>query len=154
MTTELREYLDATARCAEQCEGMLQSEREKRQALLAGGGSRLESVIKQQQAAVMSLEVLERKRLGAQRAAGFPEGATGDEIAASLADEAAKSELTALLRRLRAAAKELREHNRTAIEIAEKQLQFLGRANDGPTYRPGQQPGQNWNGGTSFEQKI
>lgn len=154
MTTELREYLDATARCADQCESMLGSEREKRQALLAGGGPRLESVIKEQQAAVMSLDVLERKRLGAQQALGFSEGATGDEIVSSLTDEAAKSELAALLTRLRAAAKELRELNRTAMEIAEKQLQFLGRANDGPTYRPGQQPGQNWNGGASFEQKI
>lgn len=153
MTTELREYLDATARCADQCESMLGSEREKRQALLEGG-PRLESVMKAQQAAVMSLDVLERKRLDAQQAAGFAEGATGDEIVSALADEAAQSELAALLTRLRAAAKELRELNRTAMEIAEKQLQFLGRTNDGPTYRPGQQPGQNWNGGASFEQKI
>lgn len=153
MTDQLKAYLSATAQCAGQCENMLACEREKRQALLEGGGPRLERVLQEQQAAVMSLEALERKRLAAQQAAGFSENAKGDEIAAAIGDETARRELVCLLERLRTAAGQLRELNRTALEIAEKQLQFLGREDHGPTYRPGQQQGDYRVGG-SFEQKI
>lgn len=154
MTAQMSAYLDATARCAEQCEAMVQSEQEKRRALLGGADGRLEQVLQEQQAAVMHLEMLERKRLAAQVEAGFPERAAGTEILSSLPEGEERDALTALLERLRLAAGELRELNHTALEIAQMQLQALGRSVQPATYRPGPAQGREWGGEASFEQKI
>lgn len=160
MTRELEEYIDITRKCAEQCETMLAFEQEKRRALLSDDGQRLEAVLSGQQAAIMTLDTLEKRRLASQQAAGYSVNATASEVLEAIPEGPDQKILGELLGRLGRTAEEIRSLNKTAMEIANMNLQTFSHLSQAakvekrPTYGPGQQKKTGWTGGSSFEQKI
>lgn len=154
-------YVEATVKCAAQCDDMLACEQEKRRALLEGNTDALERVLQRQQAALMALDTLERKRIATQEAAGFRPSASAREILAKLPRGPEYDALGAAVNRLRVTADELREMNRTALEIAEKELQFQAILDGGPrnaaispTYKPGHNADGARSASPSFEQEM
>lgn len=123
MTQELELFAEATRRVQQQLGEMTASEQEKRQALLAQDMTRLEAVLPVQQAMVMKLESLEKKRAEAQNAAGFA-GLTASAILERLSKED-RAQLEPLFRETRETAAQYSELNRAALEIANTELRIM-----------------------------
>ncbi|MDR1193725.1 MAG: flagellar protein FlgN [Peptococcaceae bacterium] len=161
MTAEITGFLMATRRCADQCRVMLDNEREKRQALLSDDIERLESMLQSQQAAIMRLEGLEKRRLDAQAKAGFA-AMTAGEILAAMKDGEDKEELRRQVGDMKSALEEIKQNNERALEIARNNLQMMNALNAGQEgrpenqgiYRPGQSGGPEGTTGALFEKKI
>lgn len=157
----LRAYVEATEKCAAYCDDMLTCEQEKRRVLLEGDMGALERVLQRLQAALMAFDTLEKKRLNAQEAAGFTAAQTAREILAALPAGPEHDALDAATSRLRTTADELRELNRTSLEIAGKELQFQAMLDGGPrstaippTYKPVRSAEGTRNVSPSFEQQM
>lgn len=123
MTQELKLFAEATRRVQQQLSEMIASEKEKRQALLTQDMTRLEAVLPAQQAMVMKLESLEKKRMEAQEAAGFS-GLTAAAILEKLSPEE-RTQLEPLFRETRETATVYSELNRAALEIANTELRLM-----------------------------
>jgi hypothetical protein len=157
---ELATFLTATQRCLAQCKTMLEFEQEKRQALLADDMDRLESMLQNQQAAIMKLESLEKQRLTAQEKAGY-DHMTAAEILKVMKEGPEKEELARQTEELQETLEGIRYHNEKALEITRTNLQMINTLATGQEqkkqqgiYRPGQGGGAEWRGGSSFEKKI
>lgn len=139
----LHAYIESVEACCNQCADMLLLEKEKRQALLKNEGKRIETVLKDQQAALMRLEALEKKRMQAQKMLGFEEQDTAAEVVESLPIGPDREKLAGLIRRLKECALDLREQNRESLELARLDLklaqslrQQTGEAEDAGLYGP------------------
>ncbi len=157
MTKEMQIYLEVTRECLEQCMGMLETEKSKRKALLRRDTKELESVISGQQAKIMQLENMERKRLEAQAHAGFG-GQTASQMLDAMPEGEEKTQLQQLLAQLRETVQQLKTNNQEALKIAQAELrvyQQVGfvqeKTSNSPTYKPGRSKRADW---SSFEQKI
>lgn len=152
----LKQYIEAVDQCRQQCAQMLTLEKEKRQALLKNEGKRIESVLKDQQAALMQLEALEKKRLQAHKALGFSEQDTAAQVVASLPDGPDKQKLDELIHALKECADELREQNKESLELARLDLKLAenlraqaGEPTDAGLYGPSHGTGRP-TGGNDF----
>ncbi len=160
MTREWTAYLAATRQCMEQCGAMLELEQGKRQALLGQDGEKLAAMLQNQQAAVMQLESLEKKRLAAQEALGYPAELPAAQLLERLEDSSEKQELAHLCTAWRRQVEELRELNKTALDIAKGNLRLLeqltgaGAPAAKPTYQKTGSKQNEWAGGSRFEEKI
>lgn len=158
MTTQMEAYLEASDRVYEQLRSLVDAEQEKRQALLDHNMDRLSEILHAQQAQVMRLEGLEKKRLQAQQDAGFG-GLTGSQIAARL-DGSDKTRMEESLKRLTGVTDELRELNRLAMDIADSELKLIDmllRSSQEKTsglYTAGGKKGAGRGQGAAFEEKI
>lgn len=120
----VRAYLEAVRACRDQCRQMLELEKEKRQALLKNEGKRIEAVLKDQQAALMQLEALEKKRMQAHRDLGFSDEDTAAQVVERLPDGPDREALAQLVRSLKDCARELREQNKESLELARLDLKL------------------------------
>ncbi len=157
MKKEMQTYLQVTQECLEQCRGMLETEKSKRKALLKRNTKELEGVISGQQAQIMQLENMERKRLAAQEQAGFG-GQTASQMLAAMPEGQEKAQLQELLAALRETVQQLKTRNAEALKMAQAELRVYQQAgfvqektSSSPTYKPGQSKRADW---SSFEQKI
>lgn len=160
--SELTNFLNATRRCLNQCQTMLEFEQEKRQALLADDMDRLESMLQSQQAAIMQLESLEKQRLKAQEEAGYKD-LSAEEVLEELAPGPEKTELTQYITELRQALRDIRFHNEKSLDITRNNLRILATVASGSNpegkkeqvvYGRSQGKESTWSGGSSFEKKI
>lgn len=151
------DYIEATEKMLEHMKLVRDAEAEKRKALLEYDSDKIESLLQSQQAVMMQLENLEKKRLETEEAAGFS-GKKPDEIAAVLPKEEAGA-LQALVAEMRLVADQLRELNRASLDIAQTELKFLGAVQTNTAkghglYTHGGKKEEGRSGGTSFKEKI
>lgn len=123
MQDNVKKYKAVLEDCLVECKKMLDFETEKRRALLDSDISNLGSVLQSQQATMMKLENLEKKRIAAQEKAGFSE-LRADEIIEKITDEAEKQSFTLTVNELRTVVEEIQKLNKISIDIAKSNLKI------------------------------
>ena len=123
MQDNVKKYKAVLEDCLVECRKMLDFETEKRRALLDSDISNLGSVLQSQQATMMKLENLEKKRIAAQEKAGFSE-MRADEIIEKITDEAEKQSFTLTVNELRTVVEEIQKLNKISIDIAKSNLKI------------------------------
>ena len=102
---------------------MLDFETEKRRALLDSDMNNLSAVLQSQQATMMKLENLEKKRISAQEKAGFSD-MKAEEIIEKITDEKEKQSFTSTVNELRTLVEEIQKLNKISIDIAKSNLKI------------------------------
>ena len=155
VTTHIASLAQSTELVYEQILKMKNMEQEKRDALLHYDLDVTEGLMKKQQAMVMQLDNMEKKRLSHQVAAGFS-NKTSSQILAT-ADEETQSLLKPLFEKLRIVAEELKSLNQVSINIAKSELrlmeQKISSSEDGLYQANGKKRGASLIG-SSFQEKI
>ena len=123
MQDNIKKYKAVLEDCLVECRKMLDFETEKRRALLDSDINNLGTVLQSQQATMMRLENLEKKRITAQEKAGFNE-MRADEIIEKITDEAEKQSFTHTVNELRTVVEEIQRLNRISIDIAKSNLKI------------------------------
>ena len=123
MQDNVKKYKAVLEDCLVECKKMLDFETEKRRALLDSDISNLGSVLQSQQATMMKLENLEKKRIAAQEKAGFSE-MRADEIIEKITDEVEKQSFTLTVNELRTVVEEIQKLNKISIDIAKSNLKI------------------------------
>ncbi len=123
MQDNVKKYKAVLEDCLVECKKMLDFETKKRRALLDSDISNLGSVLQSQQATMMKLENLEKKRIAAQEKAGFSE-MRADEIIEKITDEAEKQSFTLTVNELRTVVEEIQKLNKISIDIAKSNLKI------------------------------
>lgn len=123
MQDNVKKYKAVLEDCLVECKKMLDFETEKRRALLDSDISNLGSVLQSQQATMMKLENLEKKRIAAQEKAGFSE-MRAYEIIEKITDEAEKQSFTLTVNELRTVVEEIQKLNKISIDIAKSNLKI------------------------------
>ena len=158
MQENIKEYKAVLEECLVECKKMLDFEAQKRKALLDSDINNLSVVLQSQQAAMMKLENIEKKRIAAQEKAGFGE-MKADEIIESITDAEQKKSFTVTVNELRAIVEEIQELNKISIDIAKSNLKIANTIlqqqqteNTGVYTSSG--ANTKWSSGSSFEEKI
>ena len=155
ITTHIASLAQSTELVYEQILKMKNMEQEKRDALLHYDLDVTESLMKKQQAMVMQLDNMEKKRLSHQVAAGFSNKTSSQILAA--ADEETQLLLKPLFEKLRIVADELKTLNQVSINIAKSELrlmeQKISSSEDGLYQSNGKKRGASLIG-SSFQEKI
>lgn len=157
MQDNVKKYKAVLEECLVECKKMLDFETEKRRALLDSDINNLGVVLQSQQATMMKLENLEKKRISAQEKAGFSE-MKAEEIIERITDGTEKKSFTATVNELRAIVEEIQRLNKISIDIAKSNLKIANTilqqqpADDTGVYTS---DGSNakWSS-SSFEEKI
>ena len=157
MQDNVKKYKAVLEECLVECKKMLEFETEKRRALLDSDLNNLGSVLQSQQAVMMKLENLEKKRITAQEKAGFND-MKAEEIIEKITDEKEKKVFAITINELRAVVEEIQELNRISIDIAKSNLKI---ANTILQQQPADETGVYTSTGSnakwsssSFEEKI
>ena len=95
MNQNIVEYKAVLEECLVECKKMLDFETEKRRALLDSDMNNLSAVLQSQQATMMKLENLEKKRISAQEKAGFSD-MKAEDIIEKITDEKEKQKMAVL----------------------------------------------------------
>lgn len=123
MQDNVKKYRTVLEDCLVECKKMLDFETEKRRALLDSDMNNLSSVLQSQQATMMKLENLEKKRVSAQEKAGFSD-MKAEEIIEKIADEKEKQSFTSTVNELRTLVEEIQRLNKLSIDIAKSNLKI------------------------------
>ncbi len=123
MQDNIKKYKAVLEDCLVECKKMLDFETEKRRALLDSDINNLGSVLQSQQATMMKLENLEKKRIAAQEKAGFNE-MRAEEIIEQIIDEEDKKSFALTVNELRTIVEEIQRLNRISIDIAKSNLKI------------------------------
>ena len=123
MQDNIKKYKAVLEDCLVECRKMLDFETEKRRALLDSDMNNLSAVLQSQQATMMKLENLEKKRIAAQEKAGFSD-MKAEEIIEKITDEKEKQSFTLILNELRTLVEEIQRLNRISIDIAKSNLKI------------------------------
>ncbi|MBR6551775.1 MAG: flagellar export chaperone FlgN [Clostridia bacterium] len=123
MQDNVKKYKAVLEDCLVECKKMLDFETEKRRALLDSDINNLGTILQSQQATMMKLENLEKKRIVAQEQAGFNE-MRADEIIEKITDEEEKKSFAETLNELRAVVEEIQRLNQISIDIAKSNLKI------------------------------
>ncbi len=158
MQINVEEYKAVLAECLTECKKMLEFETEKRKALLGSDLGNLTAVLQAQQATMMKLENVEKKRFEAQKKAGFDE-MKADEILAKIEDKEQKKSFESVINELRGIVEEIQRVNKISIDIAKSSLKIantLLQQEQGENTGVYNASGKNstWASGSSFEEKI
>lgn len=158
MQENIKEYKAVLEECLVECKKMLDFEAQKRKALLDSDINNLSVVLQSQQAAMMKLENIEKKRIAAQEKAGFGE-MKADEIIENITDAEQKKSFIVTVNELRAIVEEIQELNKISIDIAKSNLKIANTIlqqqqteNTGVYTSSG--ANAKWSSGSSFEEKI
>lgn len=147
------EFIEVNEKLVFALSEMLAFEQEKRQALLKSDDKQMEAMLQKQQAAVMQLESLEKRRAWLQGELGLP--GTLSDILNGMPEGPEKARLSEAAASLRGTAEELKELNKADIGIAKTFLQMYGGSVQdvapAGSRNPYQQMGRT---GPGFEQKI
>ena len=123
MNQNIVEYKAVLEECLVECKKMLDFEAKKRKALLDSDVNNLTAVLQAQQATMMKLENIEKKRIAAQEKAGFGE-MKADEIIEKIEDKEQKNSFTSTVNELRAIVEEIQSLNKISIDIAKSNLKI------------------------------
>lgn len=123
MQDNVKKYKTVLEECLVECKKMLDFETEKRRALLDSDMNNLSGVLQSQQATMMKLENLEKKRISAQEKAGFSD-MKAEEIIEKIADEKEKKSFTSTINELRTLVEEIQKLNKISIDIAKSNLKI------------------------------
>ncbi len=157
MNQNIVEYKAVLEECLAECKKMLDFEAKKRKALLDSDVNNLTAVLQAQQATMMKLENIEKKRIAAQEKAGFGE-MKADEIIEKIEDNEQKNSFTSTVNELRTIVEEIQSLNKISIDIAKSNLKIANTIlqqqqteNSGVYTASG--ANANWSS-SSFEEKI
>ncbi|WP_099205321.1 flagellar export chaperone FlgN [Scatolibacter rhodanostii] len=125
MNDSMSAFYDITQKALIQIQSMLASEQEKRSALLNHNTEKIESLLQEQQAMMMKLEGLEKKRLASQADAGFL-SLTSTQILEKM-DKEERKLFAPLFTEMRHAATQLQELNFISLDLAHAELRFMER---------------------------
>lgn len=157
MQDNVKKYKAVLEECLVECKKMLDFETEKRRALLDSDMNNLSAVLQSQQATMMKLENLEKKRISAQEKAGFSD-MKAEEIIEKITDEKEKQSFTSTVNELRTLVEEIQKLNKISIDIAKSNLKI---ANTILQQQPNESTGVYTSTGSnakwsssSFEEKI
>ena len=157
MQDNVKKYKAVLEECLVECKKMLDFETEKRRALLDSDMNNLSTVLQSQQATMMKLENLEKKRIAAQEKAGFSD-MKAEEIIGKITDEKEKQSFTSTVNELRTLVEEIQRLNKISIDIAKSNLKIANTIlqqqqteNSGVYTASG--ANANWSS-SSFEEKI
>jgi hypothetical protein len=136
---------------------MLDFESDKRKALLESDINNLSAVLQSQQATMMKLENIEKRRIEAQEKAGFGE-MKADEIIAKIDDAEQKNSFTVAVNELRAIVEEIQRLNKISIDIAKSNLKIANtilqqQQSENAGVYTSRGENANW-ASSSFEEKI
>lgn len=123
MQDNVKKYKAVLEECLVECKKMLDFETEKRRALLDSDMNNLSAVLQSQQATMMKLENLEKKRISAQEKAGFSD-MKAEEIIEKITDEKEKQSFTSTVNELRTLVEEIQKLNKVSIDIAKSNLKI------------------------------
>ena len=123
MQDNVKKYKAVLEECLVECKKMLEFETEKRRALLDSDMNNLSAVLQSQQATMMKLENLEKKRISAQEKAGFSD-MKAEEIIEKITDEKEKQSFTSTVNELRTLVEEIQKLNKISIDIAKSNLKI------------------------------
>ena len=123
MQDNVKKYKAVLEECLVECKKMLDFETEKRRALLDSDMNNLSAVLQSQQATMMKLENLEKKRISAQEKAGFSD-MKAEEIIEKITDEKEKQSFTSTVNELRTLVEEIQRLNKISIDIAKSNLKI------------------------------
>ena len=123
MQDNVKKYKAVLEECLVGCKKMLDFETEKRRALLDSDMNNLSTVLQSQQATIMKLESLEKKRISAQEKAGFSD-MKAEDIIEKITDEKEKQSFILILNELRTLVEEIQRLNRISIDIAKSNLKI------------------------------
>lgn len=123
MQDNIKKYKAVLEDCLVECRKMLDFETEKRRALLDSDMNNLSAVLQSQQATMMKLENLEKKRIVAQEKAGFSD-MKAEEIIEKITDEKEKQSFTSTVNELRTLVEEIQRLNKISIDIAKSNLKI------------------------------
>lgn len=123
MQDNVKKYKAVLEECLVECKKMLDFETEKRRALLDSDMNNLSTVLQSQQATIMKLESLEKKRISAQEKAGFSD-MKAEDIIEKITEEKEKQSFILILNELRALVEEIQRLNRISIDIAKSNLKI------------------------------
>ena len=123
MQDNIKKYKAVLEDCLVECRKMLDFETEKRRALLDSDMNNLSAVLQSQQATMMKLENLEKKRISAQEKAGFSD-MKAEEIIEKITDEKEKQSFTSTVNELRTLVEEIQRLNKISIDIAKSNLKI------------------------------
>ncbi len=123
MQDNIKKYKAVLEDCLVECRKMLDFETEKRRALLDSDMNNLSAVLQSQQATMMKLENLEKKRIAAQEKAGFSD-MKAEEIIKKITDEKEKQSFTSTVNELRTLVEEIQRLNKISIDIAKSNLKI------------------------------
>lgn len=160
MDSRYEAYIDFLTKYRDELSVFLDSEAEKRRALLDDDAARLEAMLKHQQAETMKFRGLESKRTKLQASLGLPD-ADVKTLLAAIGDEAARERIAALTTEMADIAGQIRVQNRLSLELAEanlKMLELLRRGGDpegsGTYGRPEDGPRKTRDTGNAFEETV
>ena len=123
MQDNVKKYKAVLEECLVECKKMLDFETEKRRALLDSDMNNLSAVLQSQQATMMKLENLEKKRISAQEKAGFSD-MKAEEIIEKITDKKEKQSFTSTVNELRTLVEEIQRLNKISIDIAKSNLKI------------------------------
>lgn len=157
MQDNVKKYKSVLEDCLVECKKMLDFETEKRRALLDSDMNNLSAVLQSQQATMMKLENLEKKRITAQEKAGFGD-MKAEEIIEKITDEKEKQSFASTVNELRALVEEIQRLNKISIDIAKSNLKIANtilqqQSSDGAGVYTSTGSNAKW-ASSSFEEKI
>lgn len=157
MQGNIKEYKAVLEECLVECKKMLDFESDKRKALLESDINNLSVVLQSQQATMMKLENIEKRRIEAQEKAGFGE-MKADEIIDKIEDAEQKNSFTVMVNELRAIVEEIQRLNKISIDIAKSNLKIANtilqqQQSENAGVYTSRGENANW-ASSSFEEKI
>lgn len=138
-TKEVTAFLQLLDEYASYLEETGRMEAQKRDALLSNQLEKIQRTLQQQQAVVMQLGNLEKRRAELQQACGFG-GLSFRQILAKLPEEE-QPHAEAILKRFEAAVQEIRFNNDKAMDIAQDKIKIISQIipeeiSEGEAYAP------------------
>ena len=126
MNGKIKEFIVFLEQYEQQLDDMLLQEKDKREALLGSDPKKIETVLQQQQAAMMKLKNLEQKRMDMQDELGFAD-MSAEEMLEALEKQGCEEvgKLRSMFKNLRDTVIQIRELNKISTEFAKKNLKFI-----------------------------
>ena len=121
------EFIIFLGKYRDELETALENENEKRRALISGEPARLEAMLQMQQAETMKIQNFEKKRLEMQEALGY-RGIRAKQLVEAIPEGVQKRRLSTVLDEITSLVGNIREQNRQALELANKNLKIIEKA--------------------------
>ncbi|MFB0920116.1 MAG: flagellar export chaperone FlgN [Oscillospiraceae bacterium] len=160
MDSRYNEYISFLSKYRDELSSYLESECEKRRALLGSDFLRLEKMLKVQQAETMKFRELESKRAKLQSKLGLP-GVKVAELLKTIDDPETHRSVEALFAEIAAYAEQIQEQNRQSLELAETNLKIIDLVRGGSAaearssyYGPENSRRTVYSAGEAFEETV
>lgn len=155
ITDQIKQLIDVSTLICTHMSSMITIEQQKREALLKYDIETTKKLMQNQQALVMQLDIMEKKRIAIQMAAGYS-SMTSHAILDSISEDE-KILLAPIFDQLRFLAKELQALNKVSLDIATTELRLMGVApasSSGGLYQANGKKRFSSFGGSSFQETF